>query len=99
MLYAYWEKENHMIDYFLLHHFFSIVSHFYASDFKKINQYPNSMPHILLLNLFEPYNNEKYNALIDVCPFHKLAYKCSKKDLEKVGTYYQHIMQVHNKSI
>lgn len=97
MLYAYWEKENRMVDYFLLHHFFSIVSHYYVDDWKKINQYPNSMPHVLLLSFFEPYNKEKYNALINVCPFHKLAYKCNKEDLEKVGTYYQHIMQICQK--
>ncbi len=94
LLYAYWEKSDRLIDYFLLHHFFSIVSERYNEEWKRIIQYPNSLPHVLLLNLFEPYNEEQWNELRRVCPFHKLAYKRTEEEFASKGTYYDKIFNV-----
>lgn len=88
LLYAYWEKNNNLIDYFLLHHFFAIVADYYAEDWKNIIPFSNAVPHILLLRLFEPYNEECYNETKRMCPFHKLAYKRSSEEFCKKGTYY-----------
>ena len=93
MLYAYWEKNNSMIDYFLLHHFIMIAADYYKEDWEKIIQFPNSLPHILLLMLFEPFNQEKWDAVTETCPFHKLAYKLRKEDMELPGTYYKYLME------
>lgn len=93
LLYAYWEKNNSMIDYFLIHHFMMIVAKYYKEDWSKIIQFPNSLPHVLLLMLFEPFNQEKWDAVTAVCPFHKLAYKRSKEEMDRTGTYYKHIME------
>lgn len=93
MLYAYWKKNNSMIDYFLLHHFIMIAANYYSEDWKKIVQFPNSLPHVLLLMLFEPFNQEKWDAVTAACPFHKLAYKRSKEEMELSGTYFKHIME------
>lgn len=93
LLYAYWKKNNSMIDYFLIHYFMMIVAKYYKEDWSKIIQFPNSLPHVLLLMLFEPFCQEKWEAITAICPFHKLAYKRSKEDMEKEGTYYQFIMK------
>ncbi len=93
LLYAYWKKNDSMIDYFLIHYFMMIVAKFYKEDWNKIVQFPNSLPHVLLLMLFEPFCLEKWEAITAACPFHKLAYKRSKEDMEKEGTYYQFIMK------
>lgn len=92
MLYAYWKENNYMIDYFLLHHFFSIASKYYINEWKQIMQYPNSLPHVLLLNIFEPFDQEKFNELTQICPFHKLAYKRSITEVSQKDTYYDFIL-------
>lgn len=92
LLWEYWKKEDRLIDYFLVHHFIMIALEYYKEDWQKMVQYPNSMPHILLLMLFEPFNQEKWDAITSVCPFHKLAYKRSEEDMKKEGTYYKYIM-------
>jgi hypothetical protein len=93
LLYAYWKKNNYLIDYFLVHHFVMIGAEYYKEDWKRIVQFPNSLPHVLLLMLFEPFNQEKWDAVSSACPFHKLAYKRSKEEMEKEGTYYRYIME------
>lgn len=93
LLWEYWKTNNRLVDYFLLHHFISIVSEYYVDDWKKMIQYPNSFPHVLLLMLFEPFDKEKWEAVTSVCPFHKLAYKRTAKDMAKKGTYYEYIMK------
>ena len=88
LLWEYWKKNNRLIDYFLLHHFIVMVGERYTDDWNRIVQFPNSFPHILLLMLFDEYNQEKWDAVTNACPFHKLAYKRSKEEMEKKGTYY-----------
>lgn len=92
LLWEYWKKEDRLIDYFLVHHFIMMALEYYHEDWQKMVQYPNSMPHILLLMLFEPFNQEKWDAVTSVCPFHKLAYKRSAEEMAKEGTYYKYIM-------
>lgn len=91
MIYEYWKKNNYQADYFLLHHFFSLTRETFHTEWKNVIEYPNSMPHILLMNLFEPFNIEQYEALTQICPFHKLAYKRSHEDFLRKGTYYDYI--------
>ena len=88
LLWEYWKKNNRLIDYFLLHHFIVMVGERYTDEWKRIVQFPNSFPHILLLMLFDEFNQEKWDAVTNACPFHKLAYKRSKEEMEKKGTYY-----------
>ena len=88
LLWAYWKKNDKLIDYFLLHHFIMMVAEYYSEDWEKIIPYSNSIPHILLLRLFEPYNKDVWDELKRICPFHKLAYKRSKEEFEKESTYY-----------
>lgn len=95
LLYTYWKKNNYMIDYFLIHHFMMITANYYKESWSKIVQFPNSLPHVLLLMLFDPFNQEKWDAITEACPFHKLAYKRSKEDMEREGTFFEHIMNLN----
>lgn len=92
LLWKYWEKENYLVDYFLVHHFIMMAREYYAEDWDKMVQFPNSFPHVLLLMMFEPFNREKWLAVTAACPFHKLAYKRSKEEMERPDTYYQYLM-------
>ena len=93
LLYAYWKQYDYMIDYFLIHHFMMIAANYYRESWGQIVQFPNSTPHILLLMLFEPFDEKKWNALTETCPFHKLAYKRSENDMNRDGTFFKHLME------
>ncbi len=93
LLYEYWEKSTNMIDYFLLHHFFSIVCDKYSEEVKRIPPFCNSVPHILLLHLFEQFDESFWNDLKKMTCFHKLTYKLDTTQCELNGTYYKHLIQ------
>ena len=94
LLYEYWRRYDYLMDYFFFHLFMEILLERYPEEHKKIIKFPNSVPHILLLMMFEPFEADKYKAVTEMCPFHKLAYKRSQADLEKTDTYYQYILKL-----
>ncbi len=100
LCYEYWKTHDTLIDYFLIHQFMSIVFDYYEEDWKKIVPCNNATPHALLLRLFDNYDDNMWNYLINSSPFHKLSYKINNVDLEKENTYYKLIiqcfMQQHN---
>jgi hypothetical protein len=50
------------------------------------------MPHVLLLKMFDEYDETSWNYIINNSPFHKLSYKITDKDKNKKNTYYQKII-------
>lgn len=96
LLFDYWERYDYQVDYFLFHYFISIVSEFYAEDWKKIIQFPNSFPHVLQLMQFETFNQKKWDAITEACPFHKLTYKHIVDNMTIKDTYYQYVMDFRN---
>lgn len=93
LLREYWKNNNKVIDYFFFHHFMSLIADYYSDEWKKIIQIPNSAPHILLLMLFDDYNEEKWNALGQFCPIQKLSYKFDEEMIKKDGTYYSKLFK------
>ena len=93
LLYAYWEKNDMMMDYFLLHHFFTIACCFYEDDYKRIPPFCNSVPHILLLHLFDEYDETLWNDIKKQTCFHKLSYKLDNNKLKLRNTYYSEIIE------
>lgn len=92
LLYDYWQKNDKMQDYFLLHDFFQLAIEAYPAEWNKVVPFSNSTPHILLLRLFEPYDEQLWNAAKAQTPFHKLSYKFSDSDAQAAGTYYERII-------
>lgn len=88
LCYEYWKNHDDMVDYFLLHDFMAICSEHYPNVQKSIIPRDNATPHILLLRLFDQYDEEMWNAIKAQTPFHKLTYKFSEEEKEKIGTYY-----------
>lgn len=93
LCYEYWKNNNSMWDYFLLHDFMSIVLEKYEDDWKRIVPRDNATPHILLLRLFDQYDEEMWNAIKEQTPFHKLTYKFAKKQTNLTGTYYAMLLK------
>lgn len=94
LLYAYWKKNDRMIDYFLLHLFMMIVKDYYLKEWQqKVIPYPNSLPHVIQLMLFESFDQRRWDAALASTPFHKLTYKVKDEDTKKEGTVYKYIME------
>ena len=93
LLYRYWEKKKGMVDYFLLHDFFQLACEAYPAQWAKVVPFSSSTPHVLLLRLFEPYEEDLWSILRTMTPFHKLTYKFPEEQAELPDTYYRHILQ------
>lgn len=88
LCYEYWKEHNALIDYFLIHDFMAIVLEYYPEDWNKIIPSCNSTPHILLLRLFETYDERIWKGVKEMTCFHKLTNKFDAKNLKISGTYY-----------
>lgn len=93
LCYEYWKKNSKMMDYFLLHDFFSIVLEYYEKEWKAIIPCSNTTSHILLLRLFDEYNGAIYDEVVAQVPFHKLSYKFDLSQKEINNTFYQRIIE------
>lgn len=96
LLYSYWEKNDRLVDYFLLHHFMSITLLYFNEDWNKIPKVPNDLSHILLLELFDIYDEMKYKHIKQLVPFHKLSYKRDEKDMQRKNTFYDIVILQKN---
>lgn len=93
LCYEYWKENNVIVDYFLLHDFLSMVLEYYPEDWKAIVPRDNATPHVLLLRLFEQYDERLYEAIIEQSPFHKLSYKFTEKQKAWEGTFYKNLLK------
>lgn len=91
LLYNYWMKKKYMIDYFLLHDFFQLAIEQYPEEWRKVIPFSNSIPHILLLRMFDSYNEDMWRAIKDMTNFHKMTYKFKEDKLKKENTFYSRI--------
>ncbi len=92
LLYDYWAKNSYLIDYFIFHDFFQLAIEAYPEEWEKVIPLSNSLPHILLLRLFEPYDEKIWIAVKEQTSFHKLSYKFTEEQAKKEGTYYKEIL-------
>lgn len=93
LCYEYWKKNNQMLDYFLLHDFISIVLEYYPEDWKRIIPSDNATPHILLLRLFEQFDENIWKAIKKQTPFHKLTYKFKDEEIKIKSTFYSRFLE------
>lgn len=92
LCYEYWKENNVMWDYFLLHDFMSIVLERYEDEWKKVVPRDNATPHILLLRLFDQYDEKTWNAVKSQTQFHKLTYKIQQKNNSDYISYYDAVL-------
>ncbi|WEI93502.1 capsular polysaccharide synthesis protein [Enterococcus casseliflavus] len=90
MLFNYWENKNHLVDYFLLHHFLAISKKRFEMKNKPIPKFSNDVPHMLLLEMNERFDDDRLKDILKATPVHKLSYKKVPKKAE--GTIYEHII-------
>lgn len=88
LCYEYWKEHKELMDYYLFHDLFSIVLEYYPEEWKKVVPTDNATPHILLLRLFEQYDERIWQAIKAQTPFHKMTYKFKEEQTKLNGTYY-----------
>jgi len=92
LLLEYWKTNNYAIDYYIFHMFFEIASEKYRKERERIPKICNSIPHILLLEFFDNYSEERFKQIKELSQFHKLSYKFSEEQLNKKETFYEAIV-------
>ena len=94
LLHTYWKNHKNLVDYFLIHDFFQLAMEAYPEEWDKVVPFANSTPHILLLRIFEQYDQEIWSAVTAQTPIHKLSYKFSQEQLQLPDSYYTHIINL-----
>lgn len=92
LFHEYWRRYNYTMDYFILHNFIQMAIETYPEVWNKVVPFSNATPHILLLRLFEEYDDNLWNGLKRQTSFHKLSYKFAPEDAQRTGTYYSRIL-------
>ncbi len=90
LLYKYWRKHNKLLDYYLFHIIFQLVTEHYIDEFEEVPFYPNSVPHLLMFNLLKPYTVEQWNLIKKLSPFHKLNRVMESED---TNSFYQKLIR------
>lgn len=93
LLYEYWKNKNYMVNYYLLHIFFCIACEWYPEEKKKIPEFSNSLPHMLLLKQFETFDEKIYNEITRLTPWHKLTYKLNSERIDLSDTFYSYVIK------
>ena len=65
----------------------------YQKEWKAIIPRDNATPHVLLLRLFDRYDERTWNAIKAQTPFHKLSYKMDDKLFGDELTYFKKLFQ------
>ena len=93
LLYDYWAHHDKLIDYFIFHLFFELAIETYPEEWSHVVPASPEAPHSLLLRLFEPYDQNVFEGILEQSPFHKLTYKFDEADTALEGTNYRHLME------
>lgn len=92
LLYKYWKENNSLIEYFIFHYFMQLAMKKYPEEECKMVKISNSMPHVLQLDMFKPYSETLYDAMKSETFVHKLTYKIESDYANRVGSYYDEII-------
>lgn len=93
LLYDYWRNNDEVVDYFIFHDFFQMLIDRYPEEWANVIPFSSSTPHILLLRLFEKYDEAMWDAIRKQTPFHKLTYKFSKDEENRENTFYSVVLK------
>lgn len=94
LFFDYWEKNDFLIDYFLIDYYFELLYRNFAPFRKKLNKLDKIGDHRHVLNkiLFKEINDKDNKKLLtDHYKIYKLTYKFDESKSNKKGTYYQKI--------
>ncbi len=86
ILLEYWKKEDVVIQYFIFHIVFKLVTDKYSEYWKNLPIYSNVLPHLLQQKLIEPYSNTMMEEICNITSIHKLYWR-TPKNIEENSFY------------
>lgn len=95
LLYRYWEDNNYTYDYFLFHIFFKMVSEKYIDEWNRVPVFYQKDSHILMYELFNKYDADRYDDISKLTSFHKLTVKFSEEKGNMQGTFYKELLRMN----
>ena len=93
LLFEYWRRNNSLCHYFIYHFFFTMVCEKYPEILKSVPRYSNLPPHILQFEMFEKFNETRWQQIKGMSAFHKLSWKYDTELIDVRNSYYEHILQ------
>lgn len=99
MIEEYWKYNKKLCDYFLFHYFFTIACNCFPEYWNNVPRFSNSLPHILLLELFNEYSESRFTDITNLSSIHKLSYKFDQSSFELKNTFYDKIFEERKTSL
>ena len=94
LLFEYWKTEKTLANYFLVHIFFAFATEVYSDEWKNVPSFPNTSPHMLQFEFFEPYSEKRFSQIECMSDFHKLNWKAQKPmNNESLYTFYDFLLK------
>lgn len=92
ILYAYWKDYDCVLDYYIFHLFFAMISKEYPEQIVAMpyGQSQNSL--VLLHHWSEKFDQKKWDKLISKVSFHKLAFRLNSEIINNKDNYYNWIL-------
>lgn len=89
LLFAYWQREKSLENYFLFHLFFTMATEKYSEDWKNIPTFSEVPPNVMGFEQKEKFCPERWQQFLAMSDFHKLSYK---RTCEEDGTFYSYVV-------
>ncbi|MCR5120088.1 MAG: capsular polysaccharide synthesis protein [Lachnospiraceae bacterium] len=91
MLYAYWEKEGELKNYFLVHLLLTLACRIYPEEYSRIALFSNEPAHVLQHDMFLHFSEKRWGQILKMSDVHKLTYKYEERDIS--GTFLEYVMK------
>ncbi|MGM9811155.1 MAG: capsular polysaccharide synthesis protein [Paludibacteraceae bacterium] len=94
ILLRYWQTENRLVSYSIVHLAFSIATEHYPTCWQQVPIIPPALEYMLMNYLSLPFSQEQFDQVCKTFTIHKLSYKSKQfhYDPNKEGTFYRHII-------
>ena len=96
LLHEYWKNYNHIINYNLIHLFFTLSTEVYKDEWNKVPTFNNISPYILQFELNDDFEEVRFNQIRGMSDFHKLNWRIKS---ENKNSYYNYIVDNYKKDI
>ena len=81
LLHEYWKNYNHIINYNLIHLFFTLSTEVYKDEWNKVPTFNNISPHILQFELCEEFNDKRFEQIKNMSDYIVDNYKNDIKNI------------------
>lgn len=98
MLYAYWKDYDCVLDYYIFHLFFAMISKEFPEQITAMPYVQSQNSLVLLHHWGEKFEQKKWDKLTSQVCFHKLAFRVGEDTKKNNESYYYHIIEQFNGS-